>query len=298
MKSYLLKYLFGTMLALAFSGNLEIAAQEKVDVVIMTNGEIKQGKVTGVTETQIKFRYTGEDIDYEFAKSEVSKVQFASGRVEEFSKNAVEAATPPASSAMPAANAPANDPSRHNKIAVLPFDFITNENMETESMRNLTQNTAANDVREQYQNLELQDPMITNATLAKNNVNFDNLKSFTPAEIAVILGVEYVMYGTVHITNKGSSTYGGVGTTYNEKDTKTKERGSTVDRTKGSSYTSANSSTTVEYDTSVDLRLFNDQGKNLYSDSRHAFGNTIDAYEGSVSYMIKRTPFGSKYGKK
>tara|TARA_R110002020_G_scaffold146665_9_gene321413 strand:+ start:139 stop:1035 length:897 start_codon:yes stop_codon:yes gene_type:complete len=298
MKNYLFKIFYGTMLLLAFSGNLEIIAQEKVDVVIMTNGEIKQGKVTGVTETQIKFRYTGEDIDYEFAKSEVSKVQFASGRVEEFSNNAVDAASPTSASALPSANAPANDASRHNKIAVLPFDFISNENMETESMRNLTQNTAAGDVREQYQSLDLQDPMVTNATLAKNNITFENLKSFTPSEIAVILGVEYVMYGTVHITNKGTSTYGGVGTTYNEKDTKSKEKGNSVERTKGSSYTSANSSTTVEYDTSVDLRLFNDQGKNLYSDSRHAFGNSIDAYEGSVSYMIKRTPFGSKYGKK
>ena len=298
MKNNWLKFLFGTFLLLVFSGNLEITAQEKVDVVIMTNGDIKQGKVTGVTQTQIKFRYAGEEFDYEFSKSEVAKVQFASGRVEEFSKNAVDAASPSAGSALPSANAPANDPSRHNKIAVLPFDFISNENMETESMRNLIQNTAANDIREQYQSLDLQDPMVTNAKLAKNNVSFENLKSFTPSEIAVILGVEYVVYGTVHITNKGTSTYGGAGTTYNDKDTKSKEKGNTVERTKGSSYTSVSSSTTVEYDTSVDLRLFNDQGKNLYSDSRHAFGNTIDAYEGSVSYMIKRTPFGSKYGKK
>lgn len=298
MKRYLILTTFSLIFLIAFSSSFESIAQEKVDLIVMTNGEIKQGKVTGVTSETIKFKYSGEELEYELAKGDISKIQFASGRVEEFSKSALEAASPPAASAMPSANAPANDPDRHNKIAVLPFDFITNDNMDTESMRNLTQNSAANDIREQYQTLELQDPMITNATLAKNNVNFDNLKSYTPSEIAVLLGVEYVVYGTVHITNKGTTTYGGVGTTYNEKDTKSKEKGNSVERTKGSSYTSANSSTTVEYDTSVDLRLFNDQGKNLYSDSRHAFGNSIDAYEGSLSYMIKRTPFGAKYGKK
>jgi hypothetical protein len=44
--------------------------------------------------------------------------------------------------------------------------------------------------------------------------------------------------------------------------------------------------------------LFNDRGENIYSESRHAFGTNIDAYKGSIEYMARRTPFGSKYGKK
>jgi hypothetical protein len=48
----------------------------------------------------------------------------------------------------------------------------------------------------------------------------------------------------------------------------------------------------------VDFRMFNDRGENLYSESRHAFGTGIDAYQRSIEYMVKRTPFGSKYGKK
>ncbi|GAB3218673.1 hypothetical protein J0A67_03265 [Algoriphagus aestuariicola] len=110
--------------------------------------------------------------------------------------------------------------------------------------------------------------------------------------------MEYVIFGTVNITNKGTSTFGSAGTTYKEKETNTYSGNKSEDRTKGSGYTTSSSSTTIEYDTSVDFRMFNDRGDNLYSESRHVFGTSMDSYKGGIEYMVKRTPFGSKYGKK
>ncbi|EAZ79763.2 hypothetical protein [Algoriphagus machipongonensis] len=282
------------LLALVISASisLEAVAQEKVDVVILKNGEQKEGKVTGITEDVIKFRYTGEEFDYELPKSDVLKVQFASGREETFGNadtGALVSTTP----------APTGAVDFHNKIAVLPFQFISNDpGMDKQSMSGLAQNTTANSIREMYGNLTLQDPMTTNALLAKQNIDYSNIVTMTPAEVANLLGVEYVVYGTVNLTNKGAMTIGSSGTNYKERNKTDYQRSKSDQRTKGSEFTTSSSTTQIEYDTSVDFRLFNNKGTNLYSDSRHVFGSSVDSYTSGIDYMIKRTPFGSKYGKK
>lgn len=280
------------ILAFIFSSNLEVLAQDKSDVVFLKSGEKKEGKVTGITETHVKFRYTGEEFDYEIPKTDLSKIQFSSGREEVFGGGEA----PAAMSAMPTANASVD---AHNKIAVLPFQFISNDpGMDTNSLSNLAQNTTANSIRQEYGALTLQDPMTTNALLAKNNIDHSNISSMTPGEIANLLGVEFVVFGTINLTNKGASTYGTAGTTYKERDKTDYTKGKSDERTKGSAVTSTSSSTKIEYDTSVDFRLFNNQGTSLYSDSRHVFGSDVNSYENGINYMVKRTPFGSKYGKK
>ncbi|MDN3204785.1 hypothetical protein [Algoriphagus sediminis] len=280
------------LLALLFSfvfffDGFSVQAQEKMDVVEMKGGENREGKVTGITETVVKFRYPGEEFDYEIPKTDISKITFSSGRVQSFAS---------AESTIPADGIHAGSSAeRHNKIAVLPFAIITNDpGLTVDQLRTFVQSQAANEVRDQYKTLTLQDPMTTNALMSKEGITSDNMNTFTPAELAQKLGVEYVIFGSVNVTNKGATTYSSGATTYKDK----KERDSGNSKSKGTAFSSSSSSTTIEYDTMVDLRLFNDRGDNLYSDSRHAFGSGTDAYEGSVSYMLKRTPFGSKYGKK
>lgn len=274
--------LFASLFLFFFQQNLLIA-QEKVDVLILNSGEIKEGKVTGITDTIIKFRYVGEGFDYEIQKSDVTQIKFSSGRVENFGSNLSKIPTDGSHSG--------SHPDRHNKIAVLPFAIITNDpGLTVEELRNFTQNQAANTVRNEYNSLTLQDPLTTNAILAKQGINQDNIDSYTPAELAELLGVEFVIFGAVKVTTKGSvsSTYGS--SNYNQK--------SSSSSRKATIFSSSSSSTTIEYDTMVDLRMFNDRGDNLYSNSRHSFGTGTDAYKGSVDYMLRRTPFGSKYGKK
>lgn len=263
------------------------------DKITLTSGEVKEGKITGISETVVKLRYPGEDFDYELDKKSVSKIQFASGRVENFATNSS------VGSNIQGSGLPKGGPDSHNKIAVLPFTFITNEpGMSPESMGNLTQNSTANFVKKEYGELTLQDPMVTNSILGKNNVNRENIANFSPSEIAQMLGVEFLIYGTVNIINKGSSTVSsGVGT-YKEKESNNYQNNSDNRKTTGVAVSTGSSTTQVNFDTTVDFRLFNDRGDNIYSESRHAFGTSIDAYKGSIEYMARRTPFGSKYGKK
>lgn len=277
-----LMLLFGAMVA-----SHEVQAQEKADVVTMRNGEVREGKVTGISEAIVKFRYTGEDFDYELHKTDISKIQFSNGRVQNFEQ---------ATSDVPADGTHAGSSAdRHNKIAVMPFAVITNDpGLTVDQLRTFIQNQTANTVRNEYGTLQLQDPMTTNALMAKAGITTDNMNTFTPSELAIALGVEYVVFGSVNLTNKGALTTSTGVSTYKDKN----ERSSGNSRNKGSVVSTGSTSTTIEYDTTVDLRLFNDRGDNLYSNSRHAFGSSTDAYEGSISYMLKRTPFGSKYGKK
>ncbi|MCS5488935.1 hypothetical protein [Algoriphagus limi] len=278
-----LKFTLFASLFLFFLHQNPLLAQEKVDVLILNSGETKEGKVTGITDILIKFRYLGEDFDYEIQKSDVAQIKFASGRVENFGNDP---------SKLPTDGSHAGShPDRHNKIAVLPFAIITNDaGLTVDELRNFTQNQAANTVRNEYNTLTLQDPLTTNAILAKQGINQENMDSFTPAELAELLGVEFVIFGAVKVTTKGSvsSTYGS--STYSQKSGSSSK--------KGNIFSSSSSTTTIEYDTMVDLRMFNDRGDNLYSNSRHSFGTGTDAYKGSVDYMLRRTPFGSKYGKK
>jgi hypothetical protein len=285
------------LVLLIFCACINAYAQAKNDIIVLSNGERKEGKVIGITASNIKFRYPGEEFDYDFSKSEVVKIEFGSGRIETFG-GSTEQVDVTSSEPTKKSATHAGSPDSHNKLAVLPFEFITNDGgMDPASMSKLVQNNTANLAKDEYRTLLLQDPLTTNAILGKNNITHENISTFTPIEIANILEVEFLIVGTLSITNKGASTYIGSGSTYKEKESNSYNNNKTNTNTKGSGFTSTSATTTINYDTTVDFRMFNDRGDNLYSQSRHVFGTTMDSYKGGVEYMIKRTPFGSKYGK-
>ena len=290
MKCISIKFVF-FVIAIFMASYGRSLAQDKITLL---NGEVKVGKITGITDVIIKLRYPGEDFDYEIGKKTIGKIEFASGRIEIINEKQLST-----SDETDKQIGPVGDIGTHNKIAVLPFEFVTNDpGLAVEPMRNFTQQNTANIIKKEYASLSLQDPLTTNALLGKNNINHENASTFTPAEIAQLLGVEFVVFGTINIVNKGSSTYGSSVGTFKEKENKSSQSNSNNKKTTGIALGSSSSTTTINYDTMVDFRLFNDRGESLYSESRHAFGTNIDAYKGSIEYMVRRTPFGSKYGKK
>jgi TolB-like protein len=268
-----------------------LLAQQKPDIITMLNGEKKTGKIALIGETTVRFSYQGETAQYELKKSEISKIEFGSGRVETF--NAAPTSSSPAAPATtaPATTAPAPKPQgtvspeqRRNKIAVLPFEIETNDpTLATPSMSKQVQQSCISALRGQSPFQTIQDPMVTNNILAKNNLTTADLAQKTPEEWAALLGVEYVIMGTYQIQNKGTSTHGsGFGTI----DTKKKD-----DKTKGTVYGSNNSYTTTSYDTRVRLSIYNDHGEQLFSDSRApAFGG-IDSYNSALKNLMKKSPF-------
>lgn len=262
-------------------------AQTKTDVITMMNGEKKTGKVISVNESIIKFSYEGETAEYEIKKSDVNEITFSSGRVEKI--NAPSSTTTNTNTQAPTVTqtVTTNSEQRKNKIAVLPFEIMTNDaSLATESMSKQVQLSCLNALRQQSPYQTIQDPMVTNNILAKNNLTVNNLAQKTPQEWAEFLGVEYVIMGSYSIKNKGVSTYGSGSATYSDK--------TKGDKTKGTAYGSSNTYSSTDYDTRVNVSIYNDNGEQIFTDSRApAFGG-MDSYNSALKASMKRSPFKRK----
>jgi len=281
-----------SLMLLMFSGIVTPGfAQGKTDTVIMLNGERKEGKVLGIGANTVKFKYTGENIEYELPKGEIRKIQFASGRVELIH----EAPQAAASQSPHPSRSAANPADRKNKIAVLPFGFVTNDpGFQPGQMSKQLQANCASSFRQNTSNIIVQDPLTTNRLLAKNNIDITDAAAVDPQALALVLGVEYVVFGTVNLMNKGTISTGSASTTYKDKEKQTRDKNSRDSKASGTATTSNSAITTTNYDTQVALDIYTDQGSTYYSKSRNAFGSKVDSYSNTLDYLIKRTPFGTK----
>lgn len=277
------KLLFSFLVFIVSFTTSVLFAQEKSDVVYMLNGETRDGKVTAIHDSTIEFVYSGEDLTYELNKADVQKIVFASGRTQVISQ----AASPTPTMAT------TNSADRKNKLAVLPFTMVSNDQgLMSEAMSGQIQHAAINSFKENTRQIIVQDPMTTNATLLRNHLDPNSIKTMMPQEVAELLGVEYVVYGTANISFKGTLSFGSSSSTYKDKSEKDKER--KKEKSSGREFASNSSSTVSNYDTAIELNIFSDTGSNVYSVSRNAFGSSLDTYEGTLSYLIKRCPWGSK----
>ncbi|WMI68689.1 hypothetical protein [Mangrovimonas sp. YM274] len=272
-RSFFILFLF-----LTFGFMAQVYAQDKV---IMLSGEEKTGKILGLDDSTVKFVHSGEDLEYTLKKSEIEKIIFSSGRVEVINQK-VAAADPLKTAA-----------DKRNKIAVMPFNVNTNDPaVDPNSMGKQMQNDCVFILRAEKAGMyTIQDPMTTEALLSQNGISPDQVRTTPPGDMAKMLGVEYVLYGTCDLQNKGARSYGSSVNSYNEK----QKRDDRDKKTKGTEVTSTNSSTTIMYDTHITLSVFNDQGKNVYSETRNPFGSGTDAYSAGMKYLLKRSPFGTKH---
>lgn len=274
-------------LVLVLMLNLYAAAQKSSDdVVIKLNGEELTGKVTEINDTDIKFIYKGETLTYTIKKSDILKIKFASGREEIITKVQSEPAGGQSVSSAPASN-PAD---RKNKLAILPFRFITDRQSADEEMSYKVQDEAFSLLNSHSGTLELQATSTTNALLLKAGITQSNFRAFTPAEVCTVLGVEYIIQGTI-TQNKGTATTtqsnNGSINTQNNTGKSGNDRKTTVS-------SSSSSSTYQNYKTSVNLAIFKDNGTSVYSDDHTAFWSTADAYKNAIKYLLKRTPVYKK----
>lgn len=284
MKQFISLFKVSLLLVLLFASFIS-KGQASHDVVTMTNGETKTGKVTAVTDKKIKFTYSGETLEYEIDKSAIANIRFASGRVETFGTTPAPAANDqPAAS--PASNPASTAETRKNKVAVIPFEIITNDPaLQSEAYSREIQQACVNAIRSQAPNKTLQDPMTTNTILAKHQVNAGNIIQYSPGDLAKLLDVELVVIGSFSIQNKGTTSST---STYGNFDTKKDEK---KDKTKGTVYGSSNTSTSTNYATKLNVKVFNDAGNSIYSETHApAFGG-IDSYKPGLKYMMKRSVF-------
>ncbi len=243
------------------------------DKILMNSGEEKEGKVTGMNDNTISFTHKGETLAYQLNKEDVNKIEFSSGRIEFINPDGAEGGSDNGLGLQ----------DHHNLVAVLPFSYISNvtEKM-SDQMSTKVQADCITAMKKKSANFKFQDAVTTNALLAKHEISDANIAAFTPDEIAHTLKVEFVVYGNVTVTRTGSTSVNG--NYYSGKNKGKKSTGYTV----GSGSTSTNFETTVQMD------VYNEEGEDIFSKSHQAFWQTNDAYMITLQYLIKRSPFYTK----
>ena len=261
-----------------------IYAQTKSDIVLKTNGDELKGKVTKISADDITFTYEGETLEYVLKKSESLKITHASGRVEVFAK-----ALPAEDRQKDAVAMAATPVDHHNKIAILPFTFLMDNQPGAEQVGLKAQQDAFSFLSNHSAGYTIMDPRTTNATLIQAGVTRDKMMGFTMKNLSDILGVEYIIDGSV-IQAKGYQT----SSTNTNADTKVKR--DDAEKVKGVSSTSATYNNAVQrYDVSVSLHIYMDNNASIYNESHKAFlSNTDGSYTGPLEYLLKRCPLYRK----
>ena len=249
-------------------------AQENQDKVTMLNGEEHIGKVTGMDATSIQFVHQNESLSYTYQKADINKIQFASGRIEVINK---------VQKGGSGGGAQANLQDHHNKVAVLPFTYMSSGGDHDDAMEKKVQSDCYNVLTKFADQFQIQDPTTTNAMLIKHGVNTGNIDGFTPAELCDVLGVEYVVMGTVSVMYTGTVNSSGSSTTSQRKN-----------ENKTIKFTSSSSSSTDNFKTQVDMKIYSDQGQNIFAKSHNSFWQTEDAYSITLQWLIKRSPLYMK----
>ncbi|ULQ54595.1 hypothetical protein [Flavihumibacter fluvii] len=288
-----MKRILVLLTALIFSIVVFAQGAAKADVILKLNGDELTGKVVDISDNDIKFSYTGENLVYTIKKVDIFKITFASGRIEVINKQPL----PSESRSEPANNTNAASPtgqgtmeSHHNKVAVLPFAFVKDgqeavnvlsEKAQQETYAYLTKHAGIFNIIE---------PRTSNAVLIKAGINKENIKGYTMEDLCNLLGVEYVIEGIVMV-NKGTQTNY---TSNSGKINNNNSNNKSTDKNKTTYNSSSYSTSTQNFETSLNLKIYNDKGTSVFSQERKSFWSTADAYKITLEYLLKRTPLYSK----
>lgn len=282
-----MKKIFSFIIAVLFCINVQAQTKKSVkeDILLKTSGEEMKGRLTQVTDEDVHFIYSGETAEYVIKKSDISKITHASGRIETFAPSAAlnneRKSDQVAMSATPA--------DHHNKIAILPFAFLMDRQAGAPEIGLKAQEDTYAFLSQHSAGYTILDTRTTNALLIKAGVTREKMMGFTMKEICDILGVEYVIDGTV-TQNKGYQTSSSSG----NSNTTVKRDGD--DKVKGvNSYGSTNSYSAQRYDVSVSLNIYMDNNASIYNQTHKAFfSNTDGSYSSPLEYLLKRCPLYRK----
>ncbi|MBT2620078.1 hypothetical protein [Chryseobacterium sp. ISL-6] len=254
----------------------------KEDMLQKTNGEILKGKILRITDNDITFVYAGETAEYVIKKTDVSKIVHSSGRVEDFAGNStvqVRQKEPVSMVASPSEH--------HNRIAILPFTFLMDNQQGAEEIGIKAQQDAYAFLSQHSMGYKIIDPRTTNSTLIQAGVTREKMIGFSMKNLADILGTEYIIEGTISQA-KGymtSSTIGRSSTTIKGDGGKIKETG----------VGSSTSDSAQQYDVTVMLQIYMDNNVSIYNNSHKAFWPTTDgSYTAPLEYVLKRSPLYTK----
>jgi hypothetical protein len=189
-----------------------------------------------------------------------------------------------------------------NKVAILPMIYIGDGSDEdrSEEMRYRLQQFAVDLLSRSAFELKFQDPATINALLLRKGINENTIREYTPAELADILHVEYIIMGTVlqdmgpqvtvSRTNNVRKQYDNRGRDYDDyRHDRNHGHNNNHDVIRRETHTR---STVINqhYRTEVSISIYNGEGEKIYSKSRESILSDADAYKAALQFLLKRQP--------
>lgn len=284
MRCILMKAIF-CLLIITAGVSAKSQSEKKQDVVVKLNGDQLTGKVLEIGDSSIRFTYTGEELVYTIRKSEIARITFASGRAETFNHPHDPSAATTATGTSPATQAASED--RRNKVAILPFAFTKDGQQVAPAVSEEVQNECYALLSKHSGVYTVVGPRAINVKLNKAGITKENIQNYTMEELCHILGVEYVVDGMITQNRTSQSNY--ANSTYSDKSKENNDKDK-----KSSGYGSTYSTSVQNYETTMDLKIYNDKSEIVYNQNRKAFWKTEDAYKNTMEYLVKRCPLYTK----
>ena len=259
--------------------------EKKHDIVLKVNGDELSGEVLEIGDSAVRFTYTGEKLVYNLKKSDILKITFASGRVENYAKSATPASNPAAAPAVQTVP----DEERRNKVAILPFSFLKDGQTTAQEVSEEVQNECYAFLSKHSGMYTVLVPRNTNVKLSQAGITKANIMNYTMADICKIIGVEFIVDGMVSQNSTTQSTYSNASYNVKVKDNNTKSPSTTA-----SGSGSSSSTTSQNYETTIDMKIYNDKNDAVYSQNRRSFWSDGSAYKSTIEYLLKRCPLYTK----
>ena len=176
------------------------------------------------------------------------------------------------------------------RVAVMPLVYMGDGSEDREEeMRYQLQDIVVSYMSRSAAELRFMDAAEINALLYKKGIDAENIRQYTPGELAHLLHAEYVIMGSV-IQDPGN-----IVTTenrYTNRRQTTQHRGRYNDRGRvtGRSFQTGNTVTRQRIKTQVSISIYNETGDRIYTKSRESILTESDAYRNALQYLLKRTP--------
>ena len=173
------------------------------------------------------------------------------------------------------------------KVAILPVSYVNDVGGEMTEMRYHIQTEIFSFLDKNNSKFSIQSTEETNALLLKSNINYDDLRKYTMAELAALLNVQYIV--SAEVMQRRTRTR----TDYETRgdDRRDRRRDDRRDRRTRRTVTR---SETEEFSNKVALSIHNDRGEALYKESRKSMHNSEDGYFAALRYLLKRSPVYSE----
>lgn len=265
-------------LCLGVLGTLN-AQQKEADQLVMIDGESRSVTVKKVEPNTITYSFVGEELENVVEKANVAKIIFKNGREQAFSEAKAETGIRDADFEYPNM--------KENEGAILPFEFFFDGAPSPEDGFEAQEFYYDNLMRKPERNtIPYQDAETTQRRLrAAGIVEAADMRNYNMSEIAKIVGAGILVTGKIAVDYRSTTTTT-TGSTTTKVDTKKK---------KVKSYSNDYNTSSDEFDTKVDFKIYDLNGDKIVDQSRRPFlASTRNNYITTLNYLMKRTPYYQK----